>query len=607
MVSIPFGKILLSLLVGYVALEVYQLYNHCQPEVVPADHPDAVSWDLAKSPPLDLYVAFSTSKASPTDLGNLDKKYVLVGRWQNVIANSEEAPETIATGKLEELPKSFFKNKTIYLHAVATVAGQPGQVVRNHASPLSRVVLHQDSKEPTRYLTSQNENEAPALQEPIMSLPRAVEVGFVMEARPVSKKNLASKGLTNFVKGNQFFLPLSVNTLVSPRDEYMPLRSDAEPPSVELRFSRIGMAYWTLQYQLGLSFDEAERLYGVNSYDIDSFKQMIGGSSPWKIIIVYSITILHFIFEYLAFSNDIQFWRSKTSFEGLSSTSVAMQAGMSIISLLYVIEVRQSKIAMYFIMFRMCLHFWKLSKMTTLKSSPSFPFVEWVNRQGVSDQMEEMQEVYEDEKKCMRYLMLVLLPIIAIVCGYRLVNHRYRSWYSWIILSLAICSQTAGFVVMTPQVFMNYRLKSVDHLPWRVLSYQAVNTFIDDVFMLCIRMPEVQKYSVFRDDIVFIICCIQRWMYKGRRSVEAPSSTKEEAQEELLQTTEEMAASAAAVSDASKAPDSAKDQELRARGGQKAKEAEGQAAAGAGTTSKSATDPTDKENSANRGNAKKTE
>jgi len=73
---------------------------------------------------------------------------------------------------------------------------------------------------------------------------------------------------------------------------------------------------------------------------------------------------------------------------------------------------------------------------------------------------------------------------------------------------------------MTPQVFLNYRLKSVDHLPWRVLSYQAVNTFIDDVFMLCIRMPEVQKYSVFRDDIVFVICCVQRWLYKGRRSVE---------------------------------------------------------------------------------------
>ena len=72
---------------------------------------------------------------------------------------------------------------------------------------------------------------------------------------------------------------------------------------------------------------------------------------------------------------------------------------------------------------------------------------------------------------------------------------------------------------MTPQVFMNYRLKSVEHLPWKALTYQAINTFIDDIFMMCIRMPEVQKYSVFRDDIIFVICCYQRWLYRKPKQV----------------------------------------------------------------------------------------
>ncbi|EER11389.1 conserved hypothetical protein, partial [Perkinsus marinus ATCC 50983] len=95
---------------------------------------------------------------------------------------------------------------------------------------------------------------------------------------------------------------------------------------------------------------------------------------------------------------------------------------------------------------------------------------------------------------------------------------------------LAACSEVFGFVVMTPQVFLNYRLKSVEHLPWRALSYQACNTFIDDVFTLVIRMPEIHKFSVFRDDIVFIICCYQRWIYSGRRNQEedAPSREKSE-------------------------------------------------------------------------------
>lgn len=35
---------------------------------------------------------------------------------------------------------------------------------------------------------------------------------------------------------------------------------------------------------------------------------------------------------------------------------------------------------------------------------------------------------------------------------------------------------------MCPQLYMNYKLRSVAHLPWRMLTYKALNTFIDDLF-----------------------------------------------------------------------------------------------------------------------------
>lgn len=41
---------------------------------------------------------------------------------------------------------------------------------------------------------------------------------------------------------------------------------------------------------------------------------------------------------------------------------------------------------------------------------------------------------------------------------------------------------TFGFIAMTPQLFVNYKLKSVAHLPWKPFMYKAFNTFIDDVF-----------------------------------------------------------------------------------------------------------------------------
>merc|ERR1712161_32968 len=70
-----------------------------------------------------------------------------------------------------------------------------------------------------------------------------------------------------------------------------------------------------------------------------------------------------------------------------------------------------------------------------------------------------------------------------------------------------------GFVLMTPQLFLNYKMKSVAHLPWRVLVYKSLNTFIDDLFSFIIRMPTMARISCFRDDVVFFIYLYQRWLY----------------------------------------------------------------------------------------------
>ncbi len=53
--------------------------------------------------------------------------------------------------------------------------------------------------------------------------------------------------------------------------------------------------------------------------------------------------------------------------------------------------------------------------------------------------------------------------------------------------------------MMTPQLFINYKLKSVSHLPWRMMTYKALNTFIDDLFAFVIKMPTMYRLGCFRD------------------------------------------------------------------------------------------------------------
>ena len=68
--------------------------------------------------------------------------------------------------------------------------------------------------------------------------------------------------------------------------------------------------------------------------------------------------------------------------------------------------------------------------------------------------------------------------------------------------------------MMTPQLFINYKLKSVAHLPWRMLTYKFLNTFIDDIFAFVIKVPTMYRLSCFRDDIIFLIYLYQRWVYR---------------------------------------------------------------------------------------------
>jgi hypothetical protein len=50
---------------------------------------------------------------------------------------------------------------------------------------------------------------------------------------------------------------------------------------------------------------------------------------------------------------------------------------------------------------------------------------------------------------------------------------------------------------MTPQLFINYKLETVAHLPWRMLTSKAPNTFIDDLFTFVLKMSML--YGYFRD------------------------------------------------------------------------------------------------------------
>ena len=64
-----------------------------------------------------------------------------------------------------------------------------------------------------------------------------------------------------------------------------------------------------------------------------------------------------------------------------------------------------------------------------------------------------------------RYLSIGGLPIIGAYALYTLVFDCHKGWYSYVLYSVATIVYALGFALMTPQLFINYKLKSVAFLP----------------------------------------------------------------------------------------------------------------------------------------------
>jgi len=58
----------------------------------------------------------------------------------------------------------------------------------------------------------------------------------------------------------------------------------------------------------------------------------------------------------------------------------------------------------------------------------------------------------------MKYLAWLLLPLVGGYSVYSLVYETHKSWYSWVISSLAGTVYTFGFIMMTPQLFIKYEV-----------------------------------------------------------------------------------------------------------------------------------------------------
>lgn len=287
-----------------------------------------------------------------------------------------------------------------------------------------------------------------------------------------------------------------------------PQRAD---PTMVVNVRPLNIGLFRMMSQMKHSMEMMQNSFGMTESDLDELKEMFTGTSAKMLALTFGVSILHSWFAFLAFKNDIGFWKKKSNLEGLSVRTQWSNFVCQLIIFANLVDGGQSSwIILGEMGVSVCIEGWKVTKF--LARDGVFHRFLGIGTEA-ADKSQMQKDTDEYDKRAMRFLSLLLYPIVLAYGGYSLVYHPQRSWRSWVLRTLANGVYMFGFIAMTPQLYINYRLKSVAHLPWKAFMYKAFNTFIDDVFAFAIAMPTIHRLACLRDDLVFFVYLYQRWLY----------------------------------------------------------------------------------------------
>jgi hypothetical protein len=244
--------------------------------------------------------------------------------------------------------------------------------------------------------------------------------------------------------------------------------------------------------------------------ELDEIRYFMQDERLYRFLITQIISYVHMWCDYMAFRDEIRFYRGRKNLKGVSASSVISRFLCSFIILLYLMDGGGTSWVIILSLFSSCVvEGWKVWRLLRPTFKPSFPFVS-IRELATAGE----QETASYDRIASTNLALVLYPLVVGWSLYALQHYVYTSWYSWLISNLANAVYTFGFIALCPQLYVNYRLKSVAHLPWKVFMYKIFNTFVDDAFAWLIEMPWKHRVMTLRDDVVFLLLLVQVYQYR---------------------------------------------------------------------------------------------
>ncbi|GMR61719.1 hypothetical protein PMAYCL1PPCAC_31914 [Pristionchus mayeri] len=435
-------------------------------------------------------------------------------------------------------PSSLLKNNSLYLHVF---------VVREGASPdpknrahVKRETMHSSKamnkykkkfyKKTANLLTGKSEQseedqkKAEVMTHEILNYYHPnMTINFILDHTQWTKGAVPSpldEAIHFDPAGVQYQPILFLNSYWNLGSDYMPINETVKELNISFTYQPLSMFKFQMYASQQMknkwsSMIGGDLMQDDSDDDQDALKQALIETNPILLAVTVIVSLLHTVFEFLAFKNDIQFWKNKKNVEGLSVRSVVWGVFQSLVVFLYICDNDTNFVIKVSVFIGLLIECWKLPKCMNIELNHEDKILGIIPKVKISDKAGYVEsDTKEYDQLAFKYLSWALYPLLAGYAIYSIIYVEQKGWYSWVLNMLYGFLLTFGFIMMTPQLFINYKLKSVAHLPWRMLTYKFINTFIDDLFAFVIRMPTMYRIGCFRDDIIFLIYLYQRWAYR---------------------------------------------------------------------------------------------
>ncbi|KAG2190938.1 hypothetical protein INT46_002453 [Mucor plumbeus] len=221
---------------------------------------------------------------------------------------------------------------------------------------------------------------------------------------------------------------------------------------------------------------------------------------------MFSITLLtcfiYGLFEFLAFKNDIWFYKTKTNRIGISVNSIVIHIVIQAILFSYMMDFSNNAIRGCIQLTHLCVNVWKLNHVWLheyewmIEQGSNFRFtvkVVHVTTKGKYKLIEQGEtRTQQLDAIALRFLALIALPIFIVYNAYHyyyhynmLIYHQLENmcieeWTKKVITNgiVNFLSIFEPFMVIGPQVYINCKMNMVNHVSLNTMIYKNINIVV---------------------------------------------------------------------------------------------------------------------------------